>query len=197
MAPKMAVASATWIRISHQCVSWLRHCSSPTTIWPSRRTSTEAPASRFRAQHPAAAPEQREEHEECDPEGRRDAHVDVDGGLEIAEARDVLATRVRPGRGHERAGDDEREQERHDADSEPGEPPRDEAFGPSDGEPVRPEQDDDGERDRQEREEEVPHHDQRVQLGEHGDPAQDPLGEDADGQGDRADEQAPREALAP
>ena len=90
------------------------------------------------------------------------------------EARDVLSARVRPGRSDEvpvtmsASASGTRPTASQSAASGG-------CLTPPTHEVVRAEHDDDGHADSEEREEEVRHHDQRMQLHEHGDPPEHAL----------------------
>ena len=154
----------------------LRHCISPTTICARRSAQHEPTSQRSTTCAPGArASKARKQGEEGDAEDRRDADVDVDGVDEVPEPLDLLAAGMWPG-GRDHVPETTSASGR--GDERQGEPGRAERQPPCSAPRIqvsRPQ--DDGHRDRHAASEsrKCAHDDQRVQLDEHGDPAQDPL----------------------
>ena len=156
---------------SHQG-SWFRHCTSPTTICRTRRPKSPAASDALAPRARPAAEERGHHDEEGHAEDGRRAHVDLDRLLEVA----VAAGSPRPRSAGPAAvtsvpGDDEDERDRNEREPEHAEPPGDGGGLPPLDAGVGAEEDDDREGDRDEGEQEVRHHDQRVELVDDRDPA--------------------------
>ena len=139
------------------------------------------------------------DEQEADPVDRRRADVDVDGVADLdPEAVDrVVRARVRPGRRGDGAGDDHHRapddaDERHQP-----EPARRNGRATTARVPPRLPRDHHGERDDDEREQEVGHHRERVQVEDHGEAAERDLGDRAEEGGERRPPHPPRQPVDP
>ena len=196
--PQIVAPSVTWASTSPHGRAF-RYWISPTSICSTSTASSTAGQPQD-ARRLAPDPDQLPaDEEEADPEDRGRADVDVDGVADLdPEPVDcVVRARVRPGRRRDGAGDDH-QRAADDAD-ERHEPQPARRHRRATTACVAPclARDHDGERDDHEREQEVGHHRERMQVEDHREAAERDLGDRAEEGGERRPPHPPRQPVDP
>ena len=148
----------------HRHGSSFRHCVLPDSIWTRSRTRAAQPSSsspRAVRRGGASAPSRMRNPI---PNAAAQPNVDVERVLQVAEAPDIRAARVRARRRDECAGDEQRDPDREEAQGEPADRAGYRRVGPAVRERARLERDHDRETEHGQREKEVAHDRKRMEV---------------------------------